>query len=185
MAVQITVERTTLELIQGDITDMETDAIVNAANSHLAHGGGVAAAIARRGGAAVERESSAWIREHGRVDTGSAAITSGGELPAKYVIHAVGPVYDATDASRRQLAAAVRSSLKMADEHDLHSIALPAISTGIYGYPVRQAARVILSAAMDYLQGETALERVVFCLYDKNTRSVFEQTLKELCDEQT
>jgi O-acetyl-ADP-ribose deacetylase (regulator of RNase III) len=182
--VQITVKHTTLELVQGDITDMETDAIVNAANRQLAHGGGVAAAIARRGGAAIDRESRAWIREHGAVDTGSAAITSGGELRAKYVIHAVGPVYDATNQSRRQLAAAVRSSLEMADERDLKSIALPAISTGIYGYPVQQAARVILAAVMDYLQGGTGLERVVFCLYDKNTYGVFQEALKQLQNEQ-
>jgi len=162
---QVTIKHTSLEFIQGDITEMQTDAIVNAANERLAHGDGVAGAISRRGGADIQRQSDAWVREHGPVLTGSAAITGGGQLPARHVIHAVGPVYDGTPRSAEKLASALRSSLALAYEHALKSVALPAISTGIFGYPLDAAARVMLSAAVAYLEGETGLERVVFCLY--------------------
>ena len=177
---QVTINRTTLELTQGDITAMETDAIVNAANERLAHGGGVAGAISRRGGAEIQRQSDAWVREHGPVPTGSAAITGGGRLPARYVIHAVGPVYDGTPRLAEKLASAVRSSLALADEHDLKSVALPAISTGIFGYPLDEAARVMLSAAVKYLEGETGLERVVFCLYGQGAFEGFVAALKDI-----
>ncbi len=175
-----TIHHTDLELMQGDITAMETDAIVNAANEHLAHGGGVAGAISRRGGPDIQRESDAWVRGHGRVPTGSAAITGGGRLPAKHVIHAVGPVYDGTPRSAELLASAVRSGLALADTHDLKSIALPAISTGIFGYPMEEAARVMLSAAVAYLEGTTGLERVVFCLYGQHALDAFMAALDEV-----
>jgi len=174
---QIQVNRTTLELIEGDITELDTDAIVNAANEHLAHGGGVAGVISRKGGPAIQRESDAWVRQHGPLPTGSAAITSGGHLKARYVIHAVGPVYDGTPRSAELLASAVRAALRMADDHDLKSIALPAISTGIFGYPMEEAARVMLQAAIEYLRGETGLERVVFCLYGELPFGVFASEL--------
>lgn len=177
---QITINRTTLKLIQSDITGMETDAIVNAANQHLAHGGGVAGAILRRGGPEIQRESDAWVRKHGPVPTGSAAITGGGQLPARYVIHAVGPVYDGTPRSADELASALRSSLALADEHALKSVALPAISTGIFGYPLDEAARVMLAAAVEYLEGETGLERVVFCLYGQGAFDGFVTALKDI-----
>jgi len=90
---------TTLELVEGDLTEMDTEAIVNAANEHLAHGGGVAGLIARKGGPTIQRESTAWVRQHGPAPTGSAAITSGGNLKARTVIHTVGPVYDGTPRS--------------------------------------------------------------------------------------
>ena len=162
---QVTIHRTILELVEGDITALETDAIVNAANEHLAHGGGLAGLIVRRGGPEIQRESDAWVRKHGRVPTGSAAITSAGKLPTSYVIHAVGPVYDGTQRCAESLASALRSSLTLADAYGLKTVALPAISTGIFGYPLEQAAQVLLSAAIAYLEGETALKRVVFCLY--------------------
>ena len=194
---QIQINHTRLELVEGDITEMDTDAIVNAANERLAHGGGVAGVISRKGGPAIQRESDAWVRQHSRVTTGSAAITSGGNLKARYVIHAVGPVYDGTPRSAELLASAVRAALRMADDHGLKSIALPAISTGIFGYPVEEAARVMLQAAIEYLRGarpercpepcpepsrravegpgrrETGLERVVFCLYGRSAFEVF------------
>ncbi len=174
------INRTVLELVQGDITELDTDAIVNAANERLAHGGGVAGVISRKGGPAIQRESDEWVRRHGPVPTGSAAITSGGNLKARYVIHAVGPVYDGTPRSAELLASAVRSALRMADEHNLKSIALPAISTGIFGYPMEEAAEVMLRAAIEYLEGETGLERVVFCLYGQSAYRVFEETLERL-----
>jgi O-acetyl-ADP-ribose deacetylase (regulator of RNase III) len=177
---QVKIDQSTLELMQGDITAMETDAIVNAANERLAHGGGVAGAISRRGGPEIQRESDAWVRERGRVPTGSAAITGGGQLPAEYVIHAVGPVYDGTPRSAELLASAVHSSLELADAHDLKSIALPAISTGIFGYPLDEAARVMLAVAIAYLEGQTGLERVVFCLYGQAAYDGFVAALSEI-----
>ncbi|HEY76986.1 MAG TPA: macro domain-containing protein [Thermoflexia bacterium] len=174
------INRTVLELVQGDITELDTDAIVNAANERLAHGGGVAGVISRKGGPAIQRESDEWVRRHGPVPTGSAAITSGGNLKARYVIHAVGPVYDGTPRSAELLASAVRSALRMADEHNLKSIALPAISTGIFGYPMEEAAEVMLRTAIEYLEGETGLERVLFCLYGESAYRVFEETLERL-----
>jgi O-acetyl-ADP-ribose deacetylase (regulator of RNase III) len=173
----IQINRTTLELVQGDITALDTDGIVNAANERLAHGGGVAGVISRRGGPTIQRESDAWVRQHGPVTTGSAAITSGGELKARYVIHAVGPVYDGTPRSAELLASAVRAALQMADEHGLKSIALPAISTGIFGYPLAEAAQVMLRAAIAYLEKDTELERVVFCLYGQPAFDVFAREL--------
>ena len=170
---KVQINRTTLELIEGDITEMDTDAIVNAANERLAHGGGVAGVISRKGGPAIQRESSEWVRQHGSVVTGSAAITYGGNLNARYVIHAVGPVYDGTPRSAELLASAVRAALRMADEHGLRSVALPAISTGIFGYPMEEAARVMLRAAIEYLEEGTELERVVFCLYGRPTFDIF------------
>lgn len=177
---QVRVGHALLELVEGDITEMEADAIVNAANERLAHGGGVAGAIARKGGPVVQRESDEWVRKYGPVPTGSAAITSGGNLKARYVIHAVGPVYDGTPRSAELLASAVRSALRLADEYGLKSVALPAISTGIFGYPMEEAAEVSLKAAMDYLRGETGLERVVFCLYGRPAYEVFAATLQRL-----
>lgn len=177
---QTTINQTVIELVEGDITTLETEAIVNAANERLAHGGGVAAVIARAGGPVIQKESDKWVRERGRVPTGSAAITAGGNLAAKYVIHAVGPVYSAMSESRAAdlLASAVRSALKMADDHELASIALPAISTGIFGYPMDEAADVMLDTAMDYAEGETGLERIVFCLYGRSSFDVFAEELE-------
>jgi O-acetyl-ADP-ribose deacetylase (regulator of RNase III) len=175
---KVEIKSTILELVEGDITEMDIDGIVNAANEHLAQGGGVAGVISRKGGPTIQRESTAWVRQHGRVVTGSAAITSGGNLKARYVIHAVGPVYDGTSRSAELLASAVRSALQMADEHRLKSVALPAISTGIFGYPMAEAARVMLQAAIAYLRGETGLEQVIFCLYGRPAFDVFARALK-------
>jgi O-acetyl-ADP-ribose deacetylase (regulator of RNase III) len=177
---QCTIGKTVLELVEGDITELDTDGIVNAANEHLAHGGGVAGIISRRGGPTIQQESSEWVRRHGLVKTGSAAITSGGNLKAPYVIHAVGPVYDSTPRSAELLASAVRSSLQMADQNGLKSVGLPAISTGIFGYPIDEAARVMLRAAIEYLSDQSGLEGVVFCLYSNRAYQVFENTLRSL-----
>jgi len=178
--VKVQINRTAFELIEGDITALGTDAIVNAANEHLAHGGGVAGVISSRGGPAIQRESNEWVRQHGPVRTGSAAITSGGNLKARYVIHAVGPVYDGTPRSAELLGSAVRAALQAADEHGLKSIALPAISTGIFGYPIEDAAQVMLREAIAYLRGETGLAQVVFCLYGRPAFDVFAEELAAL-----
>ena len=159
---------TSLELAQGDITGLAVDALVNAANKHLAHGGGVAAAISRKGGPTIQQESDAIIAKHGPLETGEAVITSGGKLPAKFVIHTVGPVWGEGDEDNK-LRRAIRNSLKLADEKKLKSIAFPAISTGIYGFPVERAAPLMVQEATDYLTGTTGLERVIFCLFDEAT----------------
>jgi putative ATPase len=166
-----------LKVVLGDITEEEVDAIVNAANERLAHGGGVAGAIARQGGEEIRQESRAWVREHGPVPTGEAAITGGGRLPARYVIHAVGPVWHDRGDEPERLRSAVRSALRLADEHELVSISLPAISSGIFGFPKPLAAEVIWAATLDYFaeHPESALQEVRFCNIDRRTAELFRE----------
>jgi O-acetyl-ADP-ribose deacetylase len=166
-------------LVQGDITALEVDAIVNAANQFLAHGGGVALAISRKGGASIQTESAAHVARHGPLETGQAVITTGGKLPAKHVIHTVGPVWGEGDEDNK-LRKAIRNSLTLADEKDIKTIAFPAISTGIYHFPVDRAAQLMLAEAAAYLRGKTSLQRVIFCLYDDATFRVFEQAFAVL-----
>ena len=169
----------TLELARGDITLETTDAIVNAANEHLQHGGGVAGVIARRAGPKLEAESEAWVRTYGSVRHDAPAWTSGGNLPAKYVIHAVGPVWGTGDEDAK-LAAAVTGSLRVADELRLKSIALPAISTGIFGFPKERAAGVIFDAICKYFENPSGLELVRVVLYDDPTAAAFEKAWHDL-----
>lgn len=138
-----------LQLVQGDLTRERVGAIVNAANAHLRHGGGVAGAILRAGGPQIQQESAAWVRAHGPVPHDRPAFTGAGNLPCRYVIHAVGPVWGSGD-EETKLSAAVHGSLACADRLDLTSIALPAISTGIFGFPKARAARVIYAAIQSY-----------------------------------
>jgi O-acetyl-ADP-ribose deacetylase (regulator of RNase III) len=164
----------TLAIVHGDITEAAVDAIVNAANEQLQHGGGVAGAISRRGGDTIQAESDQWVQEHGRVVTGSAAITGAGRLPAKYVIHAVGPVWGSGD-EERKLDQAVTSALALADVQGVRSIAIPAISSGIYGMPKDVSARVLIQTAVDYLQAhaDSAVAEVRFCNIDEVTVTAF------------
>jgi O-acetyl-ADP-ribose deacetylase (regulator of RNase III) len=164
----------TIQIVQGDITSEEVDAIVNAANEHLQHGGGVAWAIAKKGGATIQKESEAWIRHHGRVAHASPAWTSGGLLPAKYVIHAVGPVWGDGDEDTK-LESAVRGSLRVADELNCSSIALPAISTGIYGFPKDRAAGISFSTIEKYFaqNSSSGLKSIKLVLFDQSTVDVF------------
>ena len=174
------VGKTELELIQGDITEMDTDAIVNAANARLKMGGGVAGAILRKGGWEIQEECD----RIGGTYVGGAVITTGGKLKAKYVIHAVGPRMGEGD-EERKLASATRNALKVADEHGLKSIALPAISTGIFGFPMDRAAEIMLRTTIDYLrEGDTGLERVVYVLWGDDAYRTFESTLQKLLTEQ-
>lgn len=169
-----------LELQRGDITALAVDAIVNAANVHLQHGGGVAGAIVRKGGAIIQEESDRIIASRGRpLDTGEAVITSGGRLPAKFVIHTAGPVWGDGDEDAK-LRRACLSALSLADEMKLKSVALPAISTGIYGFPLDRAAHILLATATEYLAGRTGLERVIFCLFDEWSFAAFATALAEL-----
>jgi len=161
-----------LQLVQGDLTEEAVDAIVNAANAHLQHGGGVAGAISRRGGRQIQAESDAWVRQHGPVRHAEPAYTSGGALPCRYVIHAVGPVWGEGDEDAK-LAAAVSGCLRLAEHLKLRSIAMPAISTGIYGFPKQRAARVILAAIRDYFStpetGTSTLALARLALFDQAT----------------
>lgn len=172
----------TLEIMQGDLTGLAVDAVVNAANKYLAHGGGVALAIVRKGGLQIQAESTALVAKRGPLATGEAVITGGGKLLAKFVIHTVGPIWgeqseQESDALLRQ---AIRSCLTLVEEKTLTSIAFPAISTGIYGFPIERAAPLMLKEAAHYLGGETKLRRVVFCLYDGASYRVFESAFVAL-----
>jgi putative ATPase len=172
---------TKLQLAQGDITVEKTDAIVNAANEYLQHGAGVAGAIARRGGPVIEKESEAWIKQHGLVSHESPAWTSGGRLPARYVIHAVGPVWGDTQSPEAggdvdaKLAAAVTGCLRVAEELHLTSIALPAISTGIFGFPKERAAEIILQTIEKYFleRPGSSIRLARLVLYDQTTLTSF------------
>lgn len=163
-----------LQIAQGDITLEPVDAIVNAANSSLQHGGGVAWAISRRGGEAIQRESDEWVRHYGPVTHEKPAYTSGGLMPCKYVIHAVGPVWGQGD-EQRKLAAAVRGSLECAAELKLASLALPAISTGIFGFPKELAAGIIYAEIERYFaqNADSTLKLVRLTLFDGPTVEVF------------
>ncbi len=172
------ISRSMLELVQGDITEMETDAIVNAANAQLILGGGVAGAIRNKGGPAIQEE----CKRIGGTHVGGAVITTGGNLKAKHVIHAVGPRMGEGDEDRK-LKDATLNSLKVADQHHLESISFPAISTGIFGYPLDRCAQIMLSTAIEYLKGETGLRRVVFCLYGEGNFSAFAEELRRQSEE--
>ncbi len=164
-----------LLLAQGDITIENVDAIVNAANEHLKHGGGVAWAISKKGGRAIQKESDAWVRQHGPVPHTHPAWTSGGLLPSKFVIHAVGPVWlNGKDDEDLKLEQAVTGSLRVADELKCESIAFPAISTGIFGFPKDRAAGIIYSAIEEYFRkNESNINVVKLVLFDQATVDVF------------
>lgn len=168
----------TIQIVQGDITTESVDAIVNAANEHLQHGGGVAWTISKKGGPAIQKESTDWIRSHGLVSHSAPAWTSGGLLPAKFVIHAVGPVWgdaqSSGDKEDKNLADAVTGSLRVADELQCSSIAMPAISTGIYGFPKDRAAGIVFSAIEKYFETSSSQLRIVkLVLFDKSTVDAF------------
>ena len=162
-----------LQIVQGDITTDQVDTIVNAANEHLQHGGGVAWAIVRRGGQVIQDESDKWIRQHGTVSHANPAWTVGGSLPAKYVIHAVGPVWGDGDEDKK-LADAVFGSLRVADKLKLTSISMPAISTGIFGFPKDRAAKIIFKTIQKYFdEHRSGLKTVRILLFDQSTVDVF------------
>jgi len=169
------INKTILKLTQGDITDLDTDAIVNAANTALQLGGGVAGAIRRKGGPNIQEECN----RIGGTHVGGAVITTGGNLKAKYVIHAVGPRHG-EEHEDEKLKDATLNSLILADKNNLKSVAFPAISTGIFGFPKDRCATIMLSTTIAYLEGPTKLEKVVYCLYDQNTFEIFKRTLQSL-----
>ncbi len=163
-----------LKLIEGDITEEKVDVIVNAANSHLQHGGGVAGAIVRKGGRAIQEESN----KIGYVEVGNAAMTGAGELPAKHVIHAVGAKWGEGDEDNK-LRNAVINSLKLAEENKFSSISIPAISAGIFGFPKDRCAEIMLKTIEDYLKSNTegSLQEVRVCLFDEKTSEEFQKKI--------
>jgi O-acetyl-ADP-ribose deacetylase (regulator of RNase III) len=171
--VQVTVDRTVLELVEGDITGVEADAIVNAANEHLQLGSGVAGAIRDKGGPSIQEECN----RIGSTPVGTAVMTGAGNLRARQVIHAVGPRFGEGDEDKK-LAGAVRAAMALADRHGLKSIALPAISTGVFGFPIDRAARVMLTEIHRYLQGGTKIERVAVCLRGEEAFNTFRRELR-------
>ena len=174
MFAQVKIGNADLELVQGDITQQDTDAIVNAANPGLSGGGGVDGAIHRAGGPEILEE----CRRLGGCPPGEARITTGGRLEARYVIHAVGPVYYGGQAGEpEKLASAYRSSLELASQHGLRSVAFPSISTGAYGYPVERAAPIALGTVIDYMRQHPEIELVRFVLFDTPTFAVYERGL--------
>jgi len=176
---QTQIRSCTLELVQGDITLQELDAIVNAANSRLAGGGGVDGAIHRRGGPTIMEETDRRYPQG--CPTGSAVISGGGNLPAKHVIHAVGPVWRGGQAGEAALlAGAYRRALELAVEAECRSVALPALSTGVYGYPMDQASRVALKTAIDFLDEHGRPDLVRFVLFGEGAFGAFAAALEEL-----
>ncbi len=174
---EVKIGPSTLELVEGDITRQDTEAVVNAANKYLRPGGGVDGAIHRAGGPAIE----AACRGLGGCPTGEARITTGGNLKARYVIHTVGPVYkDGRHREPELLASCYRESLKLASAHGIKSLAFPSISTGVYGYPMEDAAKVALKAVIDYLAHHPEIERVRFVLFGGAAYEVYEKALQEM-----
>lgn len=167
----------TLELVEGDITRQDTEAIVNAANTSLLGGGGVDGAIHRAGGPQILEE----CRKIGGCPTGEARITSGGRLAARWVIHTVGPIYrDGKHGEAELLASAYRNSLRLAGEHGIRTVAFPSISTGAYGYPIADAARIALATAADHLKAHPEITRVRFVLFGEHALRAYEAALAEL-----
>ncbi len=179
----VTVGSTVVDLVQGDITCFEADAIVNAANSRLAGGGGVDGAIHAAGGPEIMEECRAIIAEIGRLPPGDAVVTTGGRLPAKHVIHTVGPVWHGGGSGEPDiLASSYRRSLEEAHALGLASVGFASISTGVYGYPVQQAARIALSTIRDFLLShpDTSLRRITMVLFTPSTLHAFEAAFDEI-----
>ncbi|MBN1215129.1 MAG: macro domain-containing protein [Candidatus Lokiarchaeota archaeon] len=167
------IKNSQLRLIQGDIIEVNTDAIVNPANTHLIMGGGVAGAILRKGGSKIQEEAN----QKAPILVGQAVITNGGNLKAKHIIHAVGPRLGEGN-EEIKLENAVLNSLNIMDENNLKSIAFPAISTGIFGYPIEKCAKIMISTIKNYLENrQTSIEQVIICLFTQEDFKIFEEFL--------
>ena len=171
---------TTIEVILGDITTLKVDAIVNAANSSLMGGGGVDGAIHRAGGPRILEECRQIIARQGDCETGEAVITTAGNLPCKYVIHTVGPVYGQGQRDADLLRNCYLNSLKLVVDYHCRSVAFPNISTGVYGYPKQQAATIAVKAVHDFLKTHPTLDLVQFCCFDSDNFDLIKQALKNL-----
>ncbi len=166
----------TLVLLHSNIVEVQADAIVNAANSALAGGGGVDGAIHRAGGPSIMAECN----KYDGCPTGSAVATTAGRLKAQYVFHAVGPIYHGREDDARLLASAYQTCLQLAEERQLKSIAFPSISTGVYGYPISEAAPIALRTVIEHIQQPTSLQQVMFVLFDGDSYTVYKNTLAQL-----
>ncbi len=164
-----------LKLVEGNIVLLEVDAIVNAANKNLILGGGVAGAIRNAGGPSIQEECDSI----GPIKVGEAAMTNAGNLKAKYVIHAAGPV-QGEGQEEAKLRNATLNSLKIAHQNQMRDIAFPAISTGIFGFPIHKCSEIMLQTAMEFLEAHDFPQEIIFCLYGQEAFSVFEQTLESL-----
>jgi O-acetyl-ADP-ribose deacetylase len=168
-----------IEVIQGDITKMEVDAIVNAANNSLMGGGGVDGAIHRAGGPKILEECMIIRNKNGGCPTGEAVLTGGGNLKARYVIHTVGPVWAGGNKNEEQLLSnAYRNSLQLAVDHAIRSVAFPNISTGVYGFPKDRAARIAIQSVIDFLGSNALINRVAFCCFDEENYKIYSTLLK-------
>ena len=179
---EVSINQTKLSIIQGDIIKQATDAIVNAANSSLMGGGGVDGAIHRAGGPAILEECKQIVSRQGRLPTGKAVITTGGNLKARFVIHTVGPIWRGGNKGEPELlASAYQESLKVAAENNLNSISFPSISTGAYGYPTAEAAKVAISTVASFLKERgTSIKEVVFVLFDSATFESYSSMLGQI-----
>jgi O-acetyl-ADP-ribose deacetylase (regulator of RNase III) len=177
---EVKVNKAKLSAIQGDITKQATDAIVNAANSSLMGGGGVDGAIHRAGGPAILEECKKIVARQGSLPTGQAVITTGGNLKARFVIHTVGPIWHGGSRNEAELMrSAYHECLKLAAENKLASISFPSISTGAYGYPVDEAAKIAVEAVVSFLKEQAAsFEEVVFVLFDSRTYQSYRSALQ-------
>lgn len=172
---------TSLILIQGDITQQDTEVIVNAANSSLMGGGGVDGAIHRAGGPIILEECKEIIAEKGRLPTGQSVITNGGNLKAKYVIHTVGPVWSGGNKNEPQLLKnCYQNSLQLSMDRGYKTISFPSISTGVYSYPIDQASRIAIQAVVDFLNKNDFFEQVYFVLFDSTTFQNYRSALSEI-----
>lgn len=178
---RVIINKTKLSLVQGDITQQVTDAIVNAANPSLMGGGGVDGAIHRAGGPKILEDCKKIVARQGRLPTGQAVITTGGNLKARYVIHTVGPIWHGGSRNEADLlASAYNACLSLAVANMLKTIAFPSISTGAYGYPIDSAAEVALKTVIRFLENETPLQEVVFVLFDRRIYEIYVETLERL-----
>jgi len=181
MSASITINKTKLTLALGDITKQKTDAIVNAANKSLMGGGGVDGAIHRTGGPEILKECMKIREKQGGCETGEAVITTGGNLPAKYVIHTVGPIWTGGNQGEPKLLAnCYKNSLKLAVEKDVKTISFLSISTGAYGYPIDEAAKVALETVAEFLKSDDSLDEVVFVLFNETIYNSYEDALRSI-----
>ena len=171
-----TINGVTLALMQGNIVEVQTDAIVNAANSGLRGGGGVDGAIHRAGGSSIMEE----CRTLGGCPTGEAVVTTAGRLSAKYIFHAVGPIYSGSLDDERLLTSAYQSCLNLAEQHQVRSIAFPSLSTGVYSYPLELAAPIALRTIIEHIKRPTCLQQVLMVLFGESAYKVHEQALDKL-----
>jgi O-acetyl-ADP-ribose deacetylase (regulator of RNase III) len=182
---ELSINQARLSVIQGDITKQATDAIVNAANSSLMGGGGVDGAIHRAGGSTILKECKQIVSQQGRLPTGKAVITTGGNLKARFVIHTVGPIWHGGNQREPELlASAYRESLQVAAENNLSSISFPSISTGAYGYPIAEAAKIAVNAVVSFLkENASSIKKVIFVLFDPTTFQSYASALNEMARE--